>query len=114
MEEGWAYSGIMEPVYNTNKTFKSVKVWVNGFYTSQSEYISTDNAIQSIATHELGLAHAPERTLSVMVPATFLSDGDEIRCFGDTTVQGTSLGRRAAAELRTNKRQTRFVFKLYI
>ncbi|MFD0715710.1 matrixin family metalloprotease [Paenibacillus sp. GCM10027626] len=73
------WDGATEPVYNTNGTFKSVKVWLNDFYTSQSNYVNTENAIQSVATHELGhalgLDHAPARTLSVMVPGTFFSDG---------------------------------------
>lgn len=73
------WDGVAEPTYNSDRTFKSMKVWVNDYYTTQDHYVFTENAIQSIATHELGhalgLAHAPERTFSVMVPATFFSDG---------------------------------------
>jgi len=76
---GVTWDGVMEPVYNSNMTFKSAAVWVNTYFTATNKYVETENAIQGLATHELGhalgLAHAPVGTFSVMVPATFTSDG---------------------------------------
>ncbi|MCJ7840118.1 matrixin family metalloprotease [Lederbergia sp. NSJ-179] len=86
-----SWDGTAEYSWNSSNNFTRMRTWLNTYYTTQSKY--TTDIINGVATHEfghaLGLAHN-DRTSSVMMSATFYTDGTLARKHQSPTSEDTS------------------------